>query len=55
MKGKLQALSIQTYILLDKKEEVITQFDLKSEKQRKKIDPLQGTIISVKEIEKILS
>ena len=54
MQGKLQALSIKTYVLLDKKGEVLIELEIKSEKHRKKIDSLQGTIVNIKDLESLL-
>lgn len=53
IKGKLQALSIQTYGIFVKKK-LLASFEVKNLKIRKKLDVLQGTIVSIEDIKKLI-
>ena len=54
MKGRLQALSIQTYALFNKKDKIIYEFEVKNPKHRLFIDSLQGKIVTTEELEALL-
>jgi len=53
MKGKLQAKSIQDYGLFDKGKEVYS-FTVTDSKKRKKLDLLQGRMVSKADIDLIV-
>jgi len=53
IKGRLQALSIQTYGIFNKKK-MLAEFEIKSAKVRKKLDVLQGTIVSMEDIKSLV-
>jgi hypothetical protein len=54
MQGKLQALSIQTYALFDKKGKSMVEFTVTDIKKRRALDVFQGKVISLDDVEDLL-
>ena len=54
MEGTLKAISIQTYGLFNKKGKEIHKFTIKDPKKRGKIDVLQNTVVTIKQLQAAL-